>query len=53
MVQYAGRLHRLHPAKREVAHLRLRRRRVPMLARMFEKRLRAYKKMGYANGEAD
>ena len=47
LVQYAGRLHRLHPGKREVRIVDYVDGRVPMLARMFEKRLRGYRTMGY------
>ena len=47
LVQYAGRLHRLHPGKREVRIVDYVDGRVPMLARMFEKRLRGYRAMGY------
>jgi superfamily II DNA or RNA helicase len=47
MVQYAGRLHRLHRSKFEVSIYDYVDGRVPMLARMFEKRLRAYRTMGY------
>ncbi len=51
LVQYTGRLHRLHPGKREVRVVDYVDTRIPMLARMFEKRLRGYKAMGYTNGE--
>ncbi len=47
LVQYAGRLHRLHPGKHEVRIIDYVNNRVPMLARMFEKRLRGYRAMGY------
>ena len=47
MVQYAGRLHRLYRSKFEVAIYDYVDGRVPMLARMFEKRLRAHRAMGY------
>jgi superfamily II DNA or RNA helicase len=47
LVQYAGRLHRLHPGKREVRIIDYVDGRVPMLARMFERRLRGYRAMGY------
>jgi len=47
LVQYAGRLHRLHPTKREVRIVDYVDRKVPMLARMFEKRLVGYRAMGY------
>jgi superfamily II DNA or RNA helicase len=47
LVQYTGRLHRLHAGKREVRIVDYVDGKVPMLARMFEKRLRAYRAMGY------
>ena len=52
LVQYAGRLHRLHPGKTEVRIYDYVDREVPMLARMFEKRLRGYRAIGYARGSA-
>jgi superfamily II DNA or RNA helicase len=52
LIQYAGRLHRLHPAKREVQIYDYVDRQVPMLFRMFAKRLRGYRGIGYARGEA-
>ena len=52
LVQYTGRLHRPHPAKREVRIFDYVDREVPMLLRMFEKRLRGYRAIGYARGEA-
>jgi superfamily II DNA or RNA helicase len=52
LIQYAGRLHRLHPAKREVRIYDYVDTHVPMLGRMFEKRLRGYRSLGYAKGEA-
>ena len=52
LTQYAGRLHRLHPGKREVQIFDYVDREVPMLLRMFEKRLRGYRAIGYARGEA-
>ncbi len=52
LVQYTGRLHRLHPGKREVRIFDYVDREVPMLLRMFEKRLRGYRAIGYARGEA-
>ncbi len=45
--QYAGRLHRLHDDKREVVVYDYVDEIVPMLARMWEKRLRGYRAMGY------
>ncbi len=47
LVQYAGRLHRQHHAKTEVRIMDYVDRSVPMLARMFEKRMRGYRAMGY------
>jgi len=52
LIQYTGRLHRLHPAKREVRIYDYVDSRIPMLARMFAKRLRGYRSLGYAQGEA-
>lgn len=52
LIQYAGRLHRLHPAKREVRIYDYVDIQVPMLARMFERRLRGYRSLGYARGGA-
>jgi len=51
LVQYAGRLHRTHPSKREVRVVDYVANHVPMLARMFEKRLRGYRAMGYRTNE--
>ena len=48
LVQYAGRLHRKHHAKTEVRMMDYVDRNVPMLARMFEKRMRGYRVMGYS-----
>ena len=48
LVQYAGRLHRAHPAKRDIRIYDYVDAEVPVLRRMFAKRLRAYHKMGYA-----
>ncbi len=52
LVQYTGRLHRLHPGKTEVRIYDYVDRDVPMLVRMFERRLRGYRAIGYAVGEA-
>jgi superfamily II DNA or RNA helicase len=52
VIQYTGRLHRLHPAKKEVRIFDYVDREIPMLLRMFEKRLRGYRGIGYARGEA-
>lgn len=51
MAQYTGRLHRLHPRKTEVRIYAYVDREVPMLERMFEKRLRAYRAIGYERGD--
>ena len=47
LVQYAGRLHRLHPDKREVRIVDYVDTKVPMLRKMFEKRRIGYRSMGY------
>ncbi len=47
LVQYTGRLHRLHPEKTEVRIYDYVDSDVPMLARMFERRLRGYRAIGY------
>ena len=52
LVQYAGRLHRLHPGKREVRIYDYVDREAPMLMKMFGKQLRGYRSMGYAREEA-
>ena len=52
LVQYAGRLHRLHPGKAEVRIYDYVDREVPLLLRMFEKRLRGYRAIGYARDAA-
>lgn len=52
LVQYTGRLHRSYPGKREVRIFDYVDRNVPMLLRMFERRLRGYRAIGYARGEA-
>ncbi|HEX4961862.1 MAG TPA: DEAD/DEAH box helicase family protein [Thermoanaerobaculia bacterium] len=51
LVQYTGRLHRLHPNKSEVRIFDYVDREVPVLLRMFEKRLRTYRAIGYARSE--
>ncbi len=51
LVQYAGRLHRLHPGKQEVRIIDYVDDKVPMLARMFEKRRIGYRAMGYREGD--
>ena len=47
LVQYVGRLHRLHAAKREVLVHDYVDRAVPALMRMSEKRVRGYESLGY------
>lgn len=47
VVQYAGRLHRTHPTKRDARIYDYVDGDVPVLRRMYAKRLRAYRKMGY------
>jgi superfamily II DNA or RNA helicase len=50
LVQYTGRLHRLRPGKTEVRLYDYVDRAVPVLIRMFEKRLRGYRAIGYSPG---
>ena len=52
LVQYTGRLHRLHARKTEVRIFDYVDRSVPMLLKMFENRLRGYRAIGYARDEA-
>jgi superfamily II DNA or RNA helicase len=47
VVQYVGRLHRAHPAKQDALIYDYVDSDVPVLRRMYAKRLRAYRKMGY------
>jgi len=47
LVQYTGRLHRLHPGKTDVRIFDDVNREVPMLLRMFKRRLRGYRAIGY------
>ena len=47
LVQYAGRLHRLHPGKEEVRVHDYLDNSVPMLVKMHEKRMRGFRTMGY------
>ncbi len=47
LVQYTGRLHRLHPGKLDVQIYDYVDKQIPILARMFERRLRGYKAIGY------
>jgi superfamily II DNA or RNA helicase len=48
LVQYAGRLHRQRPEKKEAQIYDYVDRNVPMLARMFEKRMKGYEALGYS-----
>jgi superfamily II DNA or RNA helicase len=47
LVQYAGRLHRVHSGKTEVRIYDYIDNNVPVLMRMFQKRLRGYNSIGY------
>ena len=47
VVQYTGRLHRSHPGKTEVRMYDYVDRRVPVLARMYERRFAGYRSIGY------
>ncbi len=51
--QYVGRLHRLHDGKKIVEVYDYVDSSIPMLARMFEKRLRGYKALGYSIHEPE
>jgi superfamily II DNA or RNA helicase len=51
LVQYVGRLHRLHPGKHEAQIVDDVDGKVPMLARMFERRLRGYRAIGYQEND--
>jgi superfamily II DNA or RNA helicase len=50
LAQYAGRLHRLGEGKTEVLVYDYADLEVPVLARMYERRLRSYRAMGYEVG---
>ncbi|WP_216635731.1 DEAD/DEAH box helicase [Magnetospirillum moscoviense] len=50
LAQYAGRLHRLHPGKREVIIYDYVDEAVPVLARMSGKRIKGYDSLGYSAG---
>lgn len=52
VVQYAGRLHRAHPGKREAVVYDYVDAELPLLRRMFAKRLKAYRALGYELVEA-
>ncbi len=49
--QYAGRLHRIHEAKKEVIIYDYADLEVPMLARMYDRRLKGYRSFGYEISE--
>jgi superfamily II DNA or RNA helicase len=51
VIQYAGRIQRLHPGKREVRIYDYVDRNVPVLDRMFRRRLTGYRSLGYIEGE--
>jgi len=51
LVQYTGRLHRPHAGKTEVQIFDYVDRAVPVLLKMFERRLRAYRAIGYVQGQ--
>ena len=53
LAQYVGRLHRLHPEKREVLVYDYVDEIVGTLRRMSEKRIRGYKSLGYSIGSLD
>ncbi len=53
LIQYSGRLQRLYSGKTEVQIYDYVDRQVPMLLRMFEKRLRGYRAIGYIREEGD
>lgn len=52
VVQYAGRLHRAHAAKRDIRIYDYVDSDVPVLRRMYAKRVRTYKEMGYVCDES-
>ena len=51
IAQYAGRLHRDHYSKSEVVIYDYADTNVPMLAKMFERRLKGYRAIGYESAE--
>ena len=51
IVQYTGRLHRLHPEHTKVRIYDYVNRRIPVLARMYERRLRGYRAIGYERSD--
>ena len=48
LAQYAGRLHRLHHAKKQVIIYDYVDTSIPMLAKMADKRMKGYERLGYA-----
>jgi len=53
VAQYAGRLHRDHHSKSEVVIYNYADMNVPMLAKMFKRRLSGYKAIGYEHKSFD
>lgn len=51
VIQYAGRLHRTHPDKRDILIYDYVDAELPVLRRMFAKRLRTYRTLGYELAE--
>jgi superfamily II DNA or RNA helicase len=51
LIQYAGRLHREHPGKREVRIYDYLDDSLPVFRNMFEKRMKGYRAMGYETME--
>lgn len=51
LVQYAGRLHRVHARKKEVVIFDYCDQNMPVLCKMFDKRLRGYRALGYERME--
>jgi superfamily II DNA or RNA helicase len=51
VAQYVGRLHRRHSGKREVRIFDYVDREVPRLSRMFDRRLKSYRSLGYSVGD--
>jgi superfamily II DNA or RNA helicase len=51
LVQYAGRLHRLHPGKEEMRVYDYVDGAVPILAKMHDKRMKGFRAMGYEQRE--
>jgi superfamily II DNA or RNA helicase len=53
LTQYAGRLHRMHDTKKEVVIYDYADLNVPMLTRMYEKRIKGYRSIGYQISEGE